>query len=84
MRDEEDCINCEEPAKQNMCSDDLQCVQQERIIPLNSLDSDQLLSAMTLADRERRFEDFRLYRTELIYRLRCAEPLINWYKPTRI
>lgn len=58
--------------------------EQDAISLLHHMDNDQLLSAMTLADRDKRYDDFTVYRREIMYRLRCAEPLINWYKPTRI
>jgi hypothetical protein len=64
--------------------DSYDSVQTETVNFLYTMDSDQLLSAMTLADRDNRNDDFVRYRRELMYRLHCAEPLINWYPPTRM
>jgi hypothetical protein len=58
--------------------------QQETANPLHTMDSDQLLSALVLSDRAQNYEDFIRIRGEIMYRLRCAEPLVNWYKPTRL
>lgn len=57
--------------------------QREDINPIETMESDQLLSKMTLADRAHNTEEFVACRRELMYRLRCAEPLVNWYKPIR-
>lgn len=59
-------------------------MQQDSVSLLHNVDSDQLLSAMTLADREKRYDDFAEYRREIMFRLRCAEPLLNWNKPMRM
>lgn len=65
-------------------SDNIQnAMQQAAEDPLYAMDDDRLLSAMTLADRAQDWDEFRKYRQELLYRLQCARPLINWYKPTR-
>lgn len=58
-------------------------VQMENPHPLRVMDADQLLSRLVLADRDDQLGDFVKCREELMYRLRCAEPLINWSKPTR-
>lgn len=60
------------------------CVQSQNVNPIHVMDSDQLLSAMTVADRDKRYDNFRKYRAEIMYRLRCAEPLINYSPPMRI
>jgi len=59
-------------------------VQMAPLLPWRTMDCDQLLSAMTLCDREHDYDGFRLYREEIMYRLRCAEPLINWTHPSRM
>lgn len=58
--------------------------QLETVNMLHIMDNDQLLSLMTLADREQRFEDFVKFRREIMYRLRCATPLLEWQKPLRV
>lgn len=63
--------------------DDLD-IQERSINPIHDMDSDQLVSAMTLADRDQDYETFVVFRREVMYRLRCAEPLVNWTKPTRL
>ena len=55
----------------------LEEVQQEVLNPLYTMDDDQLLSKMTLADRDKNWEDFRKCREEILYRLCVARPLIN-------
>lgn len=58
--------------------------EQSRENFIHGLDSDQLLSMLILVDRKQDYESFGKIRRELMYRLRCAEPLIDWYKPSRV
>ncbi len=63
---------------------------QEQKNPLHDMEDEQLVSALILADRKHietgsdaDIEKFRTLRKEVMYRLHCARPLLNWTKPTR-
>lgn len=66
-----------------MAASDNMKAEMEQGNPLHTMDDDQLLSAMTLADRAQNWDEFSRYRNEILYRMRCAAPLINWWKPIR-
>ena len=66
------CDCCDEPS-----------VQTEPENKLHYTDNDTLVSQMTLADRQGNVLSFIELRREVMYRLRCAQPLVNWTKPDR-
>lgn len=57
-------------------------VQMQITNPLHIMDDEQLVSRMIIADREERISDFKMYRNEVMYRLRRGN-LENWTPPSR-
>ena len=57
--------------------------QTQTIDPIHVMEDETLVSNLILADRDHNVEDFSKYRKEIMYRLRCGQPLVNWTKPFR-
>ena len=58
--------------------------QEQIIYPLIAMDDEELVSNLILADRAVNNKDFVKYRKEVMYRLRCARPLVGWTPPVRM
>lgn len=73
------------PTKEDMYAQEPEydSTQRQDIDILHTTNSDQLLSMLVLSDRKQDYESFGKIRSELLYRLACADPLIGWIKPRR-